>query len=323
LSPPCLHHSSLHAPQDGSINDGAVNGALGAFSALEIPNSTSPEYQSYVQQWSASQGGACNEYDEITALDAQPYCACDGQCICARTAPYCDADEDPTSMTSHAARDVDAVLLFVQAVQSLHSISGLYNHTASEIYSTIKSLAPPQGFSSVKIHLDVSGDRLGLISVVNLQWSSALSRARRLDLRVPLTSFVSMVTVGSYGAATRLLRWNAEDVVFASGGSVPPPDVIRALGCASGHIRIVDALTGLQECRQCSVGTYEVERSLCNPAPSDSYVPMAGQNATGVVACPPGTRNVRIAFSPITGSPTLLDQTGGSSAANCVVPDHR
>ena len=61
------------------------------------------------------------------------------------------------------------------------------------------------------------------------------------------------------------------------------------LQCEPGYVSDVSS-AGTQICSQCEAGKYEIERKLCMPTNSLTYVPTAGADEAGVVACPAGRR---------------------------------
>jgi len=119
-----------------------------------------------------------------------------------------------------AAQNVDAVLLFVNAMQYLYSSSGSYPHSGASLYRAVKNMASPQGLSSSSINLDPSADRLGVLRVVNLRQTGSSTGRRLVAISQPVAVFSE---VGSFDTASQLLQWTAE-MVFASGGSTVPSD---------------------------------------------------------------------------------------------------
>jgi hypothetical protein len=106
-------------------------------------------------------------------------------------------------LANYVAQDIDALLIFAQAMHALHAITDSYDHNASALYATMLRLPQMQGLSSPRISLDASGDRLGKLTVYNMQ-------------------LITQVPVGTFDTTTRSLSVRNE-VQFAS-GLVPPSD---------------------------------------------------------------------------------------------------
>jgi hypothetical protein len=214
--------------QVGSINYDAVRGAQGSLAALEATDMSTGEYQGYIQSWSSSIGGNCNVDDGSSTQDTQLYCVGGDRCVFSwdsRRPPYCDADGNKTTMAPYAAQDVDAVMLFAQAATYLYSSRGHYDHDAPALYSAMQQISrSAQGLSSRSIHLDPSGDRLGSLTILNLQRPTSSTRRRLIALQAKVAEYVR---VGSFETASSSLdmpRPGTGAVRFASGQSTAPSD---------------------------------------------------------------------------------------------------
>jgi hypothetical protein len=219
---------ALHS-QDGSVNVAAVRGAEGSLGALEATDSSTPQYQRYLQLWSDSidfqSTGACDTGVASAAQPSMPYCSTrNGQCVFRRQAPYCDADGHTATLAAYAAQSVDAVLLYAQAIHFLHLSSGTYLHDTAQVYATMKQLSSPQGVSSPTIQLDASGDRLGRLTLLNLQVLTTPPQGSATSpplASIPLNlSRAEYVAFGVFDTA-RGVATISGDVRFASGQATP------------------------------------------------------------------------------------------------------
>ena len=85
---------------------------------------------------------------------------------------------------------------------------------------------------------------------------------------------------------TAPIIWRNKAVVWPA---VPLDLTTVPLQCEPGYVSDVSSV-GTQICSQCEAGKYEISRKLCMPTNSLTYVPTAGADEAGVVACPVGRR---------------------------------
>jgi hypothetical protein len=169
---------------------------------LEAADTGTRQYQQYTQLWGESMGSDCNVHANSTTTNGQPFCSSDGQCVFSRMPPYCDVDDNPTTLTPWAAQSADAVLLYAQAMHALYLVDGSYHQSASDLYHEIKNRALWLGVSSTSTHLDGSGDRLGSLYVINFQSSTSVPIGR-------FDSATNQLTLGSQSGYS--------DIRFAAG----------------------------------------------------------------------------------------------------------
>ena len=127
---------------------------------------------------------------------------------------YCDSDGDPATWTGYSPAAADAVLLYAHAMDALLRRAAPQSETDPDaLYAEMLQLPPFDGLAGPVV-LGADGDRLGSLSIVNLQFSTL----------VP-----TVVQVGSYDSLTENLIIT-EDLVFSGGASqvpvtTPPPTV--------------------------------------------------------------------------------------------------
>ena len=140
----------LFLGSDGTASADAVAGARGLLLPQQTVDTTGTVAQDFL--------GA-----RAAGLDTT---ACAGEVVEGR---YCDVDGDAATLGGYGPRTVDAVYTLAKA---LDTIGAAARQDPDDVYDAIEELGDFEGFSGT-VSLDTDEDRVGSMTIVNVQLSSA------------------------------------------------------------------------------------------------------------------------------------------------------
>lgn len=140
----------LFLGSDGTASADAVAGARGLLLPQQTVDTTGTVAQDFL--------GA-----RAAGLDTT---ACAGEVVEGR---YCDVDGDAATLGGYGPRTVDAVYTLAKA---LDTIGAAARQDPDDVYDAIEELGDFEGFSGT-VSLDADEDRVGSMTIVNVQLSSA------------------------------------------------------------------------------------------------------------------------------------------------------
>jgi len=192
--------------EDGSVNTSAVLGSEGLLGVIESSGVSSAsdlslKYQALWGEVSSSQG----------CTNMSPH-----------SRPFCDHDDDASTLPYHTAMRVDAVIkLAVSADAAIRN--GSRPGDADALFAKMLAADTVTGLSGPLL-FDASGDRLGTLKVLNYRLLTEASHSGRSLSSVLLpSSLLEFSIVGSYSTATSTLQLPDVGALVFSGGSKEVP----------------------------------------------------------------------------------------------------
>ena len=140
--------------------------------------------------------------------------------------PYCDADGDGATLSSYSAFQADAVVVYAKAMHAIFRSSG--SQSGDALYAAIKTLEPFESIGGGLTLSSESADRIGRLTLLNLQTGGTGLRRRLQSASLP-----SFVAVGTYQAAALGADGSSDGggltvagagIVFPGGLSYAPAD---------------------------------------------------------------------------------------------------
>ena len=132
---------------------------------------------------------------------------------------YCDIDGDGGTIGGYGPFVVDTVYTLAKGLDSLTSIT---RQDPDSVYAAIAGLGSFESFSG-DVTLDGNNERLGSMTIVNLQLVTSNQTSRRLGVPLSATS-ADFVTVGSIDGNDKFIPLSGVDVIFPGGTTKVPLD---------------------------------------------------------------------------------------------------